>query len=53
MKTFSELKKNIKRDFSGFKQIRVAVLGDFKNAVYLIAKILIFLTNERYTNRPF
>jgi len=28
MKTFTELKKNLKQDFSGFKTIKVAVLGD-------------------------
>ena len=28
MKTFSELKKNLKNDFSGLKKIKVAVLGD-------------------------
>ena len=28
MKDFSQLKKNLKRDFSGLKTIRVAILGD-------------------------
>ena len=28
MKTFNELKKNLKKDFSQFKSVRVAVLGD-------------------------
>ena len=28
MKTFSELKKNLKQDFSSLKTIKVAVLGD-------------------------
>lgn len=28
MKDFSQLKKNLKKDFSGLKAIKVAVLGD-------------------------
>jgi predicted enzyme involved in methoxymalonyl-ACP biosynthesis len=28
MKTFSQLKKNLKQDFTGLKTIRVALLGD-------------------------
>jgi predicted enzyme involved in methoxymalonyl-ACP biosynthesis len=28
MKNFSQLKKNLKKDFSGLKTIKVAVLGD-------------------------
>jgi len=28
MKTFSQLKKNLKLDFSGYKKIKIALLGD-------------------------
>ncbi|MDA3927378.1 MAG: hypothetical protein PF541_00340, partial [Prolixibacteraceae bacterium] len=28
MKTFSQLKKNLKKDFSGLKKIKLAILGD-------------------------
>jgi len=28
MKVFSELKKNLKKDFSGFRSVKVAILGD-------------------------
>ena len=28
MKNFSDLKKNLKKDFSAFKKIKIAILGD-------------------------
>jgi predicted enzyme involved in methoxymalonyl-ACP biosynthesis len=35
--TFQQLKKNLKKDFSGFKKIKIAVLGDSATQMYVQA----------------
>ena len=38
MQTFSELKKNLKKDFTGLVPVKVALLGD--SAIQLLAQAL-------------
>lgn len=46
--TFNELKKNIKKDFTGFKQIRLALLGD--SSTQLLAQSIRGLGYEKKLN---
>ena len=42
MQTFTQLKKNLKKDFTGLKAIKVAVLGDTATQ-FLIQALAVFL----------